>query len=162
MSYPEITQVDGRGFFVSRAMILDIYDDDRDIFSPGDLAAQHLSAGPEFLATAFVYLYRRFGPPMSAYDRDKEITAYLLTTPEPDVLLWCLPGTDVRTSFGLGVRNDQMGPIHVLCDQSDEGVGRIIAALTASIQELMEPVLVRDVAMTVCGVIKEGCDGETS
>lgn len=45
------------------------------------------ASGPDAGLLAFAYLYRRFGPPTWAHDAYKEIGAYCLTTPDPEVFL---------------------------------------------------------------------------
>jgi len=45
------------------------------------------ASGPDAGLLAFAYLYRRFGPPAWVHDAYKEIGAYCLTTPDPEVFL---------------------------------------------------------------------------
>lgn len=51
--------------------------------------------------TALAYCWRRFGPPISGSDDHKDLVAYLLTTPAPDVWLWLhLSASEIDLAVG--------------------------------------------------------------
>lgn len=115
-------------------------------------------------AVQFMYLYRRFGYQIHGGDPHKSLADYFLSTPDPDVVLWCKPGSSLRWSFGVGIspalaeqayiakmqwrrsknRNPEQWedhPIYV----------RIHTAICAAMTELLRPVYIRDVDYNILG-----------
>jgi hypothetical protein len=67
-------------------------------------------------AKAFAYLWRRFGPPWHGSDNYKDLVAYYLTTPDPDVFLWLHPnGSGLKYAVGyianVKIRDEMDAPI---------------------------------------------------
>lgn len=106
----------------------------------------------------FAYLFRRFGYPISGWDDYKSLVSYYLTTPDPDIILWCNPSSRISTSFGYGKspvlaekaerteRSMRGGdwPKHLIYRRFEE-------ALAAAMHELLRPVYVRDTAYNILG-----------
>lgn len=121
-------------------------------------------------AVQFLYLFRRFGYPIHGGDSYKSLVDYFLSTPDPEVVLWCKPGSSLRWSFGVGIspafsvvaydanrqwmmqrasRKPERWEDHLVCK-------RVHKAMCAAMTELLRPVLVRDVAYNILGRIKDG------
>jgi hypothetical protein len=171
--------------------------------------------------TAFAYLWRRYGPPFTWSDPDKELVSYILGTPHPEVWLtlslkaagleygagyaitktllaaWHAPITawehrfkqwwfdtaltpeeqaavsedaevDTPEAQALAQRYWQARCDRVVVAQATEALGPfprehrqpednpvVRDALTASLQELLRPVFIRDVPITILGCLRE-------
>lgn len=110
----------------------------------------------------FAYLFRRFGYPISGWDDYKELVSYFLTTPEPDVILWCKPSSHLRYSFGYG-KSLELSDKTMRLEMEFRGVEwkahpirkRIESAITAAMTELLRPVFVRDVPYNIVGRVPD-------
>lgn len=131
------------------------------IYDPRDAVRAVFSVeeedGDDVRGAQFMYLFRRFGYPIYGWDDHKDIVSYYLTTPDPDVILWCKPYCTPDLSFGYGVspaldkeamqavsanwRTFDKHPIHQ----------RIDRAIRAALTELWRPVYVRDVPYNIIG-----------
>lgn len=142
------------------------------VFSPHDLAKEIFDARREGepqdrRADQVLYLFRRFGYPVYGWDGYKSVIDYVLTTPDPDVVLWCKPASAYWISFGYGVsdalRRDadiaewmwRSGPRDVEWERI-EVYQRVYRAVRAAMRELLRPVYIRDVDYNYLGRVRDG------
>jgi hypothetical protein len=138
-------------------------------FDPGEIAQKvlpNLRGGQ-----LFAYLFRRFGYPSWAWDDDKDLTHYCLTTPLEDVFLTVRPCMDgdypdgydcTELMFGYCIERSieeeyrafymqrkldewETSPRYVTC----------IGAFEAALRDLLRPVYVRDVPINCYGRIMD-------
>jgi hypothetical protein len=116
----------------------------------------------DYSGEMLMYLFRRFGYPVYGWDGHKSVVDYCLTTPDPDVMLWCKPSSRLVHSFGFGLREPFARQSGLAYSKWKRGprtqpweetkiYGRIEHALIAAMSELMRPVRVRDVPYTLLG-----------
>jgi len=131
------------------------------IADPGECADDILTDGD--YASLFVYMYRRFGIPMSGSDPYKEIACWYLTTPDPAVALIVSPRpSGLRYSFGYFIDTNVYG------FNSHDDIEAIRLKIEPSLKQAMEDLLiptnVRDAYINAIGRIlddmrvKETCD----
>lgn len=112
---------------------------------------------------AFAYLYRRFGESKWGHDSYKGIAQYVLTTPEPDVLLTiACKGSGLKYGVGYLIQTETYTAHYRMADRSrvaprewERGPGimqRVNQALVTAMTDLVQPVNVRDVSITIFGV----------
>jgi len=102
---------------------------------------------PDAGSRAFAYLWRRFGPPFGGSDDHKELCAYILTTAEPDMWLSLYPcGSRCGCGY-LTARNPALR--HHVRGSAD--AARLRDALLGTLRDMLLPVFVRDVAITIVG-----------
>lgn len=161
-AFPEITQVPAQTqkFFIAGA----------DQWGrPGTIAAEFFGEPPNFAATSFLYLFRRFGYPVQNWDGEKGLVDYFLSTPDPDIILWCKPASQPQRSFGIGYRKDIDYRLHWMWLQAPENEAeaaeerrhhpihqRIENAYRVALTELLRPVYVRDMPYTILGHVSCG------
>ena len=112
---------------------------------------------------AFAYLWRRFGPPWHGSDPLKDICAYVLTTPDPEVWLEVVPciGSVHGSAHYLVTMTlfDTAQHEMVRRRRKPGGPGktamRIAKALRATMQALLAPVFVRDGAINIVGYVAD-------
>ena len=121
-----------------------------------------------FYATACAYLLRRFGPSHWGCDPYKDLIQYILTTKMEGVLLIVRPCCSVSTSFGYLLNPDLYeSTLEVKCKhrkerkkfdiKQDEICGPVDKALCTAMEELKNPVNVRDWFFNIVGRVKD-CD----
>lgn len=104
----------------------------------------------------FVYLFRRFGPSEWGSDDHKSIAGWFLTTPNPDVILWVTPCVyGGKYSFGYGVHIDKYND-----RRNEQQRCEVVAAMQATMQDLLSPVFVRDTAINALGRVADDAVGE--
>lgn len=110
----------------------------------------------------FAYLFRRFGYPISGWDDHKSLVAYYLTTPDPDIILWCNPSSRVQYSFGYGKSDEFTGKAQRAEMKARGGEWelhpiylRIETAIVAALNELLRPIYVRDTAYNILGSMSD-------
>ena len=96
----------------------------------------------------FLYLYRRFGPPLQGTDTENVIAEYHLTTDDDNILLRVsigacyMFGVEVRAAKYREWRDGQYFTF------TEERAECIICALRAALLELMGPQHIRDTELT--------------
>lgn len=121
-----------------------------DIFQNGDYAS------------LFVYMYRRFGIPISGSDPYKEIACWYLTTPDTAVALIVSPRpSGLRYSFGYLVDTNVYN-YHSHDDVEAIGI-KVEPSLKQSMKDLLIPTNVRDTFINALGrvsddEVKETCN----
>lgn len=158
--YPTITQASdivGWGICGSD-MVYDPHDKARDIFGEPDRDCR----GDQFL-----YLFRRFGYPMFGWDDYKSLVSYYLTTPDPQVVLWCKPYSSPWLSFGYGIHPElsetaeraelewRRTEPRLLTWQEQPVYQRIDRAIRAAMNELFRPVPIRDTLYNILGRVRD-------
>jgi hypothetical protein len=164
----------GRKTHPTIAQVLDLSDWDicggGPIYSGSDAAEVVFPDLSDARADQFMYLFRRFGYPIHGGDPHKSLVDYFLTTPDPDVILWCKPASSLRWSFGVGIspsfypeayganrrwmmqrgnRRPERWEDHPVCQ-------RVHGAMCAAMTELLRPVRIRDVAYNILGRVEDG------
>lgn len=138
---------------------------------PGDLAEKLLTPAPEdCMGAMMAYLWRRFGYPVHGRDDYKSLVNYTLTTPDPEVIVWCDPASRIALSFGYGYTDamarqiraveasaPRMGDYdrHVAWLQTTPLYQRIACAVEYTLKDLLRPVFVRDVALNILGPVRD-------
>lgn len=134
----------------------------------GEIALEVLGDNWEY-GNAFAYLWRRFGPPTEGCDPHKDLVSYTLTTDRPDVFLWVDPRpSGVQYSFGYMLSEDLTqlvseeayarrvaGVGYGEGEKDGEITGPVIKSLTDAMKDLLRPVFIRDVAVTVLGKVSD-------
>ncbi len=138
-------------------------------FDPGNIAQKVL---PNIKGgQLFAYLFRRFGYPSWAWDSDKELTHYCLTTPLEDVFLTVCPamggdysgGYDcTELMFGYCIERSIEEEYHTLYRQrkldeweTSPRYTACVKALKAALRDLLRPVYVRDVPINCYGRVMD-------
>jgi len=104
-------------------------------------------------ATLFTYMHRRFGPPHRGGDPYKDLSgAWLLSTPEPDVLVRISPSPSPFFSFTPFIVRDQPG--HEI-ELSPADRDRVLSAYGATLLDLLRPVPVRDSDINALGLVED-------
>jgi hypothetical protein len=123
------------------------------VADPGEAAMDLLDGyawGP-----ALGYLMRRFGPPNMASDPDREIAAWLITTPDPDVHVVCsAAASDYVSARFRAIASEEIAHelIRLGFAQDDGGrIERIGSAIRRTIADLLRTVSVRDVDISILG-----------
>lgn len=99
-----------------------------------------------------LYLVRRFGYTCNGSDAHKGVCDYILTTPDPDVMLDIRIKAD-RVDFAAYLEESLSDrAAFAVRDPADETLKRIHAALAPTLTALLEPVLVRDNPINLHGV----------
>ncbi|NJO84554.1 MAG: hypothetical protein HC828_18475 [Blastochloris sp.] len=127
-------------------------------------AAVHIFGddAPTWQGAMLIYLWRRFGLPVNAWDGEKDLVNYWLTTPDPAILLCADPGVCPWTSFGFGLCPDLYADVDAAWLQWKQAeqatpwsqhvlAQRIDYAITAAMCELQRPVLINSNALTIAG-----------
>lgn len=124
------------------------------VADPGGAALEILqgySWGP-----ALAYLMRRFGPPNIAFDPNREIAAWVVTTPDPDVHVVCSVAiSDYVAARFRAVAADKVadGLIHLSFGTDDDGrIDAIDVAIRRTITDLLRTVSVHDTDISILGV----------
>lgn len=129
------------------------------IADPGKYADEILLNGN--FSSLFVYMYRRFGVPISGSDPYKEIACWYLTTPNAAVALMVSPRpSGLRYSFGYLIdtniynyhSHDDIEAIRV----------KIEPFLKQSMKDLLTPTNVRDVFINAVGKVSDDDIGRTT
>ena len=129
------------------------------VYDPDD-AAREILGKPErdVRGDQVMYLFRRFGYPIHGWDDYKSITGYFLTTPDPDIILWCKPYSSPDLSFGFGISADLAQDAYRAAMtargarwKSHSIYQRIDRAIRAAIHELLRPVYIRGVDYDILG-----------
>jgi len=130
------------------------------IADPGKCAEDIFPNGD--YASLFVYMYRRFGIPVSGSDPYKEIACWHIKTPDPAVALMVSPRPNgLRLSFGYLIdtnvysyrNHDDIEAIRI----------KIESSLKLAMKDLLIPTNVRDTFINAVGrvsddEVKETCD----
>lgn len=134
------------------------------VYAPYEAAAQVFGDEKRDTSGAmFAYLFRRFGYPIYGWDGYKSLVSYLLTTPDPDVLLWCKPTHGMQHSFGFGLsraleqqsQREYFALPRRASWEKHATYARINTAIVAAMEELKRPVFVRDVLYNVLGYVPD-------
>lgn len=113
-------------------------------------------------ASLFVYMYRRFGIPISGSDSYKEMARWYLTTPDDAVALMVSPRPyGLRYSFGYLINTNVYN--YNSRDDVENIRKRIEPSLEQSMKDLLVPTNVRDTFINAIGnvsddKIKETCN----
>lgn len=162
MEHPTMTQavLEGSWDICGSSMICSPDSIARKVFSSEDIDL-------DYSGEMTMYLFRRFGYPRYGWDSHKDVISYFLTTPDPDVMLWCKPSSGLWLSFGFGLRKAfariayraemtwRMRSPRVGEWEETDTYKRIETALHAAISELMRPVYVRDVDYNLLGRVTD-------
>ena len=135
------------------------------LFNPGNYAQDRF---PQMRGEAlFTYCFRRFGYPSLGWDGRKDLVAYVVTTPEPEVFLhirpYCGQGASVPwLSFGYMVKDTLYRAYERIRDQkgyrawlSDPLYRSGKEALERAMDDLLRPVPLDDLRMTCLGVLDD-------
>lgn len=124
------------------------------VADPGGAALailQDYSWGP-----ALAYLMRRFGPPNIAFDPNREIAAWIITTPDPDVHVVCSVAiSDYVAARFRAVAANGVADALIRLSFDDDDTGRIDAieiAVRRTITDLLRTVSVHDTDISILGV----------
>lgn len=123
---------------------------------PDDLAKEAFPAKTINNAELFLYLFRRFGPPIDGVDTYKIAAAYTLTTPMEGVYLRVLircPNT-WGMDFGYAVRSDIADRIMSEWTHGPE-TNRVKEAMRRAIEDLARPTYTRDVYFNMFGYVRD-------
>lgn len=125
---------------------------------PDDLAKEAFPTKSPNEAELFLYLFRRFGPPIDGVDIFKTAAAYTLTTPMEGVYLRVsirCPNT-LGMSFGYAVRSDIAYAIELEWrSEHQHNTDKANAALTAAMRDLESPTYTRDVYFNMFGRVRD-------
>lgn len=125
---------------------------------PDDLAKEAFPTKTPNEAELFLYLFRRFGPPVDGVDVFKTAAAYTLTTPMDGVYLrisirypntyGCCWGYAVRSDIANAIKSEYRAEFTPNTDKAN-------AALTAAIHDLESPTYTRDVYFNMFGRVMD-------
>lgn len=138
------------------------------VYSPRE-AARDTFGAPDYdtRGNQVMYLFRRFGYPIHGWDDHKSIMDFFLTTPDPDIILWCKPYGIPDMSFGFGIslalsKAAEAAEFAWRCTtprteewKSTPFYQRIDRAIRSAMHELLRPVYIRDTDYNLLGRVKE-------
>lgn len=134
-------------------------------FSDRDLVIETILGAQIDHGTILAYLFRRFGYPNSAWDRDLAIARYVLTTPNPAMLLCIEPHISGFTTLGfsfmvdarlmptLGVGNRR--PTEFIMWSKKDPLRPLTEAARETLEDLLTPVQAGVMAINVQGYAGE-------
>ena len=126
------------------------------LLTPDDLAKEAFPAKTINNAELFLYLFRRFGPPIDGVDTYKTAAGYTLTTPMEGVYLRAIircPNT-WGMDFGYAVRSDIADGI--MSERSNgPTTDRVEEAIRRAIEDLARPTYTRDVYFNMFGRVRD-------
>lgn len=123
---------------------------------PDDLAKEVFPTKTINNAELFLYLFRRFGPPIDGIDMYKEAASYTLTTPMDGIYLRVIircPNT-WGMDFGYAVRSDIADEIMAEWT-SGPTTDKVKEAIRRAIEDLARPTYTRDVYFNMFGYIRD-------
>lgn len=123
---------------------------------PDELVKEVFPAQTPNEAELFLYLFRRFGPPVDGVDIFKTAAAYTLTTPLEGVYLRAMircPNT-WGMSFGYAVRSDIADGIMAEW-ASGPTTDKVKEAIRSAIEDLARPTYTRDVYFNMFGHVSD-------
>lgn len=140
-------------------------------FTIGDLVARLLRpASADAQGPQLAYLWRRFGYPVYSWDPEASLVHYLLSTPDPDIVLVCDPRPDLVGSFWFGlsaVLAAELAEATTTVLDSAEAYPAIVAglrrtvvhqrieaALAATLADLLRPVYLGERAINILGAVE--------
>lgn len=111
---------------------------------------------PDAQFTAFVYLYRRFGPPFIGGDPSKDVATYVLTTSHSEIWLTLgLSGSPLPYAVGYLCAAALHKQLSLACRSSDAPYELVTRTIMLALKELLRPVFINDVAINILGRIPD-------